>query len=210
MVQSAFHRVGVLVSGILSGIVATAVPLAAQDFEGMSKEQRKQLMSAYIELDTIDQVLAVCSELAPDYAAANATIIAECKRAHRIGAARPFVDEFISWLKATEPAVETTLPAAIGLTRKAVHAAIAGSSEDCEENFRGKLFDQEFKNVAAIVASHGLESADTQTAVTARPASAAPVVETPSAETWKRSSPIVTGLKSMWPAPGSFCIRRIG
>ena len=178
--------------------IAAAAPLQAQDFDSMSKEERKQILSAYMELDAIDQILVVCNELAPDYAAANQAIMGEYAASHSLDSIRPVMESFAAWTKEQHALAEKTLALSLTLARKSVRGAIEKDPSACGEQFRTELFDEEFENIAAVVETYGLTSTNT---AAAQPATEAiqPATEPPQPV----AKPVPSGTEEIQPVAKS-------
>ena len=138
------------------GMTSTIWPILAQDFDSMSKEERKQFLAAYTEIDAIDQILPICHEIAPGYSAPNQAAMAEFIDARSIDKVRPIVERYLAWQKAQSSAAEATLKLTLGLTRTAIRAALEKEPEKCKETFKAEIFDTEFTNVAGLVEAYGL------------------------------------------------------
>lgn len=104
----------------LVGTLAMAAQLKALDFDGMSKDERKPFLAAYLEIDAIDQILPICDEIAPNYSAANQAAMAEFMEARSIGRARSLIDQYIVWQEAENEALKLIL----GLTRRRLASAM--------------------------------------------------------------------------------------
>lgn len=187
-----------------AGTIFTISPLVAQDFGNLSKEERKQFLAAYTEIDAIDQILPICNEIAPDYSAPNQAAMAEFIDARSIDKARPLVEQYLSWQKAESAAAEATLKLTLGLTRTAIRAALEKEPEKCRETFKAEIFDTEFANVAGLVEAYGLDTGRGDVAVTAPAPSAtsapAAVVEERVAESVQPVAAMSIGSVGM-PAP---------
>ncbi|MGI9510017.1 MAG: hypothetical protein ACR2QJ_11805 [Geminicoccaceae bacterium] len=198
------HVLGRIKLSVVIGAILAAGSLQAQDFETLSKEERKQFISAYAELDTVDQVLVICNELAPDYAAANQTIMAEYRASRSIDKARPLVKSFVAWIEAENALAKKTLSLTLNLTRKAVRAALVKRPEQCGASFQDELFGEELKGIAALVQTYELETADADVTETtpapATPAASAPAVQQAAAEPIQPAAPTPTGGLAM-PTP---------
>lgn len=179
--------------------IAAAAPLQAQDFDTMSKEERKQLLSAYMELDAIDQILVVCNELAPDYATANQAIMGEYAASHSLDSLRPLMESFAAWTKEQHALAEKTLALSLTLARKSVRGAIEKDPGDCGERFRTELFDEEFENVAAVVETYGLTSTNTDSVATAAAEAVQPAAEPPQPV----AKPVPSGAEAIQPVAES-------
>ena len=161
----------------LAGLVAAVEPAHALDFDNLSKDERKQFIAAYAEIDAIDQVLAICNEIAPDYSAPNQAAMAEFKDARSIDRARSLVDQYAAWQKAENAVAEATLTLTLGLTRKAIRAALEKEPEKCAESLKAEIFDTEFANVAALVDAYGLGAPETDITAPALADASKPVDE---------------------------------
>lgn len=188
-----------------AGTIFTALPIQAQDFDSMSKAERKQFLAAYTEIDAIDQILPICNEIAPDYSAPNQAAMAEFIDARSIDKARPLVEQYLSWQKAGSAVAEATLKLTLGLTRTAIRAALEKEPEKCKETFKAEIFDTEFANVAGLVEAYGLDTAGGGDVAITAPAPAetsapAAVVEAPAAETVQPAAAAPSGSVGM-PTP---------
>lgn len=152
--KSFFH----ILSLALAGTLATAPPLKALDFDSMSKDERKQFLAAYLEIDAIDQILPICEEIAPDHSAANEAAMAEFMEARSIGQARSLIDQYLIWQEAQNEAANAALKLTLGLTRSSIRTALETEPEKCEESFEAEIFDTEFPRLAALVDAYDLET----------------------------------------------------
>ncbi|MEM8949102.1 MAG: hypothetical protein AAGC99_07225 [Pseudomonadota bacterium] len=188
----------------LAGTFITALPLAAEDLSNLSETERKQLLGAYVEIDAIDQLVPVCDEIAPSYSSANQAAMAEFIEARSIDRARALVNDYIAWQKAADAKSAATVELTLGLTRKAIRASIEGTPEKCRESFRAEIFDSEFKSLAALVETYGLDrrGADVADAAQATVEAEAPAVpaKRPAAEPVQPVAAAPTGALGM-PAP---------
>ncbi|MGI9509042.1 MAG: hypothetical protein ACR2QJ_06805 [Geminicoccaceae bacterium] len=151
-----FHRRITLLA--FTGAVFITSPLVAQDFGTLSKDQRKQFLGAYAEIDAIDQLVPLCDEIAPGYSAPNQAAMAEFKEARSIDEARSLVDDYIAWQKAESSTTEAALALTLGLTRKAIRASLEKEPEKCGDSFKAEIFDTAFSSVAGLVETYGLDA----------------------------------------------------
>ncbi|MGI9508650.1 MAG: hypothetical protein ACR2QJ_04790 [Geminicoccaceae bacterium] len=145
----------------------------------MSKEQRKQLFSAYVELELIDYVLEACNEAAPDYASSNQAIMAAFTARRSIDNARSLVEEFGSWAKSKHALLDKSMSLLIDQAQKKLSEDIADDPDSCKAAFERELDEEEFPNLAAVVQAFGLETTGAAVAKTTPPD---PAVDQPAAD----------------------------